>query len=67
MDKSERPLGILNNFICNKAKEWDGKILVPSPVESALSGVKKRSRKMNTCGIKGTLRYLYAGKTSKYS
>ena len=25
-----------------RPKEWDGKILVPFPVESALSGVKKR-------------------------
>ena len=42
MDESQRPLGFRHSRkTAGEPTEWDGKILVPFPVESALCGVKK--------------------------
>lgn len=62
--------GLWDYAITQKDQEpeaWDGKILVPYPLESALSGVKKESVKMNACGIRQISSYPRPGRTSGYS
>ena len=46
--------------------QWEGQILVPYPLESALSGVKKGLVKMNACGTEQCLKYPLHGRIKEY-